>query len=444
MNLYKKFPKFLFFLSISISILSCSSDNVSSPEDDNITQTDDEISPPISTISFPDKEGLEVLAGEKVYDGFILVNDASANSVYLMDKTTAIIHEWNLNGKRLGNDAFLLDDGRLLAMLESESPILTLGGFGGLLALINKNGEVTWSYEYSDENHIAHHDSEMLPNGNILFLSWERKSVEEANEIAFSPGTQIIYDAVLEINPVTNEIVWEWHMWDHLIQDVDETKLNFGDVALNPQLIDINYQEVTNPDGDVSHANGIAYDVEKDLIYVSANFYSEIWVLDHSTTTEQAKTSSGGDFNKGGDLIYRFGNPLTYKNNQGTRIFDRNHHPNLLSGEKKGNILVYANGFTNEQSTAYELKIPENLSLTPNTDNEPEIIWSFTDMALYSGRVSGVDLLPNGNRLITEGDFGFWEVTESGEIIWRYTEAGFFWRGYHFDKDSKAIQSLEL
>ncbi|MDT0540549.1 aryl-sulfate sulfotransferase [Croceitalea sp. P059] len=443
MNLYNLKFRYSLIAFFSIILISCTSDYVDEPESEVVQMEDDDI-PPITTIEFPDKEGLEVLAGEKVFDGFILVNDAAANRVYLMDKATTLIHEWNLNGKRLGNDAFLLDDGRLLAMLESETPLLTLGGFGGLISLIRKNGEVEWSYEYSNENHIAHHDAKMLPNGNILFLSWEKKSAEEANEIAFSPGTQIIYDAVLEINPTTNEIVWEWHMWDHLIQDLDDTKLNFGDVSLNPQLIDINYQEVTNPDGDVSHANGIDYDAENDLIYVSANFYSEIWVIDHSTTSEEAKSNSGGTFNKGGDLVYRFGNPSAYKNDVGLRLFDRNHHPNLLSGDKKGNILVYANGFEAEQSTAYELKTPETFELIPNSNNEPEIIWSFTDLELYSGRVSGVDILPNGNRLITEGDFGFWEVTEAGEIIWRYTEVGFFWRGYHFSKDSEAINRLQL
>ncbi len=436
--LFKNNPQLLAAV-FAVLLFACNKDSGIDPTPDNGGNQ-----PNTGTIIFPDKEGLEVFDGDQVFDGLILVNDAAANRVYLMDKTTTIVHEWNLNGKRLGNDAFLLNDGKLLAVLESDSPEITLGGFGGVLAILDKDGTVEWSYEYSNEDHIAHHDSEILPNGNILFLSWEKKSVDEANNAGFSEGTEVIYDAVLEVNPNTNEIVWQWHMWDHLVQEFDDTKLNFGDVASNPQLIDLNYLEVKNPQGDISHANGIAYDAEKDLIYISANFYSEIWVIDHSTTTEQATSDTGGNFNKGGDLVYRFGNPTAYKNNQGTRLFDRNHHPNLLAGDRKSNMLVFANGFNQEQSTAYELKIPENLNLTPNTNNEPQVVWSFTDTELYSGRVSGVDLLPNGNRLITEGTFGFWEVTESGEVLWRYTEPGFFWRGYHFSKDSQAISALGI
>lgn len=108
--------KFLFVFT-TIALISCSS------EDND----------PISTINFPIKEGLEVFNAEKVYDGLVLINDASANRVYLMDKTTDVIHEWNLNEKRLGNDAKLLDDGKLLSMFESVNPEITLGGYGGLL-----------------------------------------------------------------------------------------------------------------------------------------------------------------------------------------------------------------------------------------------------------------------------------------------------------------------
>jgi len=128
----------------------------------------------------------------------------------------------------------------------------------------------------------------------------------------------------------------------------------------------------------------------------------------------------------------------------GQRRFDRNHFPNLLNGDKKGNILVFSNGIGVEQSTAFELMLPTPLALQANTNNEPNEIWSFTNIDLFSGKVSGVDLLPNGNRLITEGDFGFWEVTEQGEILWRYQTQGFFWRGYHYEKDAPEVLSLGI
>ena len=145
-------------------------DDNPSEDDDGPTQDDDEIG--------QTTEGLEVLNPDLVYDGYILVNDALANRVYLMDKQAEVIYEWNLDGKRLGNDVHLMPDGRLLAMLESDDPQIELGGFGGLLAILDKDGTVEWSFEYSSEDYIAHHDAVMLPNGNILLMTWERKTLE--------------------------------------------------------------------------------------------------------------------------------------------------------------------------------------------------------------------------------------------------------------------------
>jgi len=332
----------------------------------------------------PLADGLLVYNPSKFYDGYILVNDAAANRVYLMDKKTSVIFEWNMDGKRLGNDAHLMENGKILAMLEAEDPQIQIGGFGGMPAILNKDGVVEWSYLHSDENQIAHHDLEMLPDGNILFMSWQKKSEAEAADAGYSGGTQVIYDAIYEIDPASNEIVWEWHMWDHLIQDFDPARANYGVIADHPERIDFNYFQGGEIPGDISHANGIAYDAANDLIFLSANFYSEIWVIDHSTSPEEARGSTGGNYGKGGDLIYRFGNPEAYDNSQGLRRFDRNHYPNLLSGDKKGNIMVFANGLSIEQSTAYELRLPDPLRPQAGSDNEPEEVWSFTDPALFS------------------------------------------------------------
>ena len=131
---------------------------------------------------------------------------------------------------------------------------------------------------------------EMMPVVNKPLIEY---GVEEAIQAGYAQETEVIYDAILEIDPSTDEIVWQWHMWDHLIQSHDDTKLNFGSISDNPQLIDFNYVDTTDAPGDISHANGIAYDAEKDIIYLSANFYDDIWVIDHSTSSEEATTTIG-------------------------------------------------------------------------------------------------------------------------------------------------------
>ena len=43
------------------------------------------------------------------------------------------------------------------------------------------------------------------------------------------------------------EIVWEWHAWDHLIQDFDSKRENYGDVTAHPERIDINADHRSTP-----------------------------------------------------------------------------------------------------------------------------------------------------------------------------------------------------
>jgi hypothetical protein len=378
----------------------------------------------------------------KVADGCVLINDAAANRVYLINKQGGILHEWSLEGQRLGNDVFLLPNGKLLAMLEVSDPEIQIGGFGGKVQLLGKDGTPEWSFEYSSEDYILHHDAEMLPNGNIIAQIWERKSIEETKAAGYILETEVFPDGIIEIDPATNTIVWEWHAWDHLIQDYDETKNNFGNVSENPHLIDVNYAAHDN--GDITHANGIAYDSINDLIFISVNLYSEVWVIDHSTTSEEAASSQGGNFGKGGNIIYRFGNPSAYRNTKGERLFYNIHFPNILKEGDLGKIIVFSNGGELEQSTVYELQLPHIFKLSPDSDNEPEVVWHFNHKELFSPKVSGAVKLSNDNVLITEGDFGLWEVTKEKEIVWKYMDTGFFWRGYHYNDEDEAIISLDL
>lgn len=378
-------------------------------------------------------------------DHAVLVVENGSTLSYLVNKEGERLFTWEFTSK-LGNDLNLLPDGRVLGIFKSESPTIMFGGWGGIARIIEPDGTIVWEYEVNTSHLIAHHDVEMLPNGNVLIMVWEKIDEAEAQEAGAKVTTEVVVEKLIEVNPETDEVVWEWRSWDHIIQDKDDTFPNFGSVSDNPQLLDINFLNAIN--GDIMHANGIDYDEDRDVIFLSVNFWNEIWVIDHSTTTAEATGSTGGNYGKGGNLVYRFGNPETYKNPNGLKRFDRNHFPNLLEGDEPGagNVLVYVNGNSILQSTIYELDIPENFELLPNQDNEPTVVWSFTDPELFAGRTSGATRLSNGNTLICESDFGYWEVTPDGEVAWQYTEEiePFFWRGYSFDKGHPALEALGI
>tara|TARA_B100001996_G_scaffold186163_1_gene142377 strand:+ start:1934 stop:3259 length:1326 start_codon:yes stop_codon:yes gene_type:complete len=434
-------------LTILFCLFSCSDEDAQGTQENNST-------PPILT------DNIEVYNSELISDDLILAVENSSTTSYLLDKQGNKLYTWNFEHTS-GNDIELLSDGSIIGLFKDMNSSIDFGGFGGIAKIIDNNNNTIWEYMVSSNNSIAHHDVELLPNGNVLMLIWERIENEIAIQNGVEFGTEngveidsdIFVERIIEVNTSSNAIVWEWNSWDHIIQDKFASLSNYGNINENPNKININYSIDNSPgssffnSGDIMHANGLDYDSDKDVIYLSVNYYSEVWVIDHSTSTEEAQTSSGGNYNKGGDLIYRFGNPNTY-NSMGNKIFDFNHFPNILEDgvDGEGNILIYVNGNTNGQSIIYELEMPNNFNLLSNSNNEPNIIWSFTDENLFAFKLCGAIRLSNGNTLITESDYGLWEVTNSGEIVWKYKqeEGVNFWRSYHYPYDSEAIQNLGL
>lgn len=400
---------------------------------------------PLIIVGNPSFPNIDVYESDLFERSYVMGIKNGSKEAFLIDKRGEKVYEWLLD-TNLGNDLELLSDGKLLGMFKTENPAFSFGGYGGIVKILNIDATTNWEYEYASDDFLAHHDVELLKNGNILFLVWEKISANKAQEAGVNTTVDIYPEVLIEVDPKTNEIVWEWHSFDHLIQDKFPEIPTYGVLKDNPQRIDFNYNLRDN--GDIMHANGIDHDAVKDVIYISVNFYSEVWVIDHSTTKEEAMTNSGGNYNKGGDLLYRFGNPETYDNTEGQRLFYNNHFPNILeNGEPgEGNVLIYVNSGDNiEQSTIYELIMPNDFNLEAGKNNEPEIEWSFTDPELFHQRISGAVRLKNGNTLISEGDYGFWEVTPAKQVVWKYNGMGdSFWRCYAYDINSNAVKSLGL
>ena len=161
------------------------------------------------------------------------------------------------------------------------------------------DGTVLWSFEYANDQHWQHHDVERLPNGNTLLVAWEAISSEQAEaagrEGMLLRGDDFWPDHIVEIEPdgaTGGTIVWQWHALDHVIQDQDSEKDNYGVVADHPELIDINYP--FRREQDWLHVNAVDYNQDLDQIILSNHNFSEIWVIDHSTTTEEVNSQLDG------------------------------------------------------------------------------------------------------------------------------------------------------
>ena len=367
-------------------------------------------------------EEIEIYNPKGIDPNPVFMIENGGTKAYLVSKTGQIIQKWEFDAK-LGNDLELFNDGSIMGLFKPEQVSFSFGGYGGILKKYDSNGNLIFEYELNSATELLHHDFEVLPNGNILLMVWEKFSGQDSKSMGYDNDGEIYLEKIIELNPTNKRIVWEWRSADHLIQDFNSEVSNYGQISLSPQKIDLNYFNEEN--GDLMHANGIFYDSVNDVIYLSVNFYSEVWVIPHHYTTDETKTNLG-------DLKYRFGNPKAYGVNQ-ERLFFNNHHPSLVTLDPKteGRFLIYMNGSREQQSIVYEFILPTYDS-NPSIWTIPEVTWSFTNEELFFGKISGAYRLPNGNTLICEGDYGYWEVNRLGEIVWKYNGRGeaTFWRGY--------------
>ena len=370
--------------------------------------------------------------------GLRLHGRSGSTTVQLLDNTGAVVHAWTGSLPSLGA-VRVLPDGSLLRDVVVNTTI-PLPGITGGVQRVAFDGTVLWDYRHSGAAYSSHHDLKPLPNGNVLLIVWERKSAAQAfaagRDPALLTGASFYPDAIVEVQPVsptTGVVVWEWHTWDHLVQDFDPQAANYGDVAAHPELLDINYPPVVLANGDWTHANGIDYEPSHDWIVLSCRERSEILVIDHSTTTAQAAGHTGGRWGKGGDLLYRWGNPAAYR--AGAAADQRSffqHCPRFIPPgvPGAGNLTLFNNDYGPGVSAVFELQLPldaqGNFVLGPGGRYGPDApAWSFSAPGFFSPFISSAERLPNGNTLVCSGVQGvLFEVTPDGQVPWAVQPGG--------------------
>ncbi|HTW91746.1 MAG TPA: aryl-sulfate sulfotransferase [bacterium] len=371
--------------------------------------------------------------------GYNLFESNRARFIYLVDNKGRYIHSW-YSTYPPGLSNYLLEDGSLLHTAMIGNTHFTPGGSGGRVERYDWDGNRTWFYNYSSSNYCQHHDVEPLPNGHVLLVAWELKTRAEAiaagRDTTKLTDNELWPDHVVEVDTANDSIVWEWHVWDHVIQDYDSTKSNYGVVANHSELVDLNYIRNGNTGADWIHTNAVDYNPQFDQILLSAHDFGEVWVIDHSTTTAQAKGHTGGRYGMGGDLLYRWGNPQAYRagGTSNRKFYGQHDSKWIVTGlPGAGHIMVYNNGPGRpggQYSTVDEF-VPDCDSTghynrpapgSPFGPSAQSWIYAATPPAsFFSASISGAERLPNGNTLICEGNSGyFFEVTRDSQVIWRY------------------------
>lgn len=371
--------------------------------------------------------------------GYVLLPPMGAKNTYLLDRCGQVVHSWE-SAYRPGLSAFLTEDGSLYRSGYAGNTFFTAGGNGGILERYDWDGNLIWNYTISNDSLCQHHDFKVLPNGNILVIVWHRKSYDEAVANGKNPAATNAYvwsEKIVELEPIGSNqanTVWEWQLWDHLVQDYDAVLPNYGVVADHPELINLNYVSGPPLSQDWIHLNSIDYNSDLDQIVVSSHNFDEIWIIDHSTTTAEASGHSGGNAMKGGDILYRWGNPQTY--NRGTsadaRMFGQHHATWIPTGYPDAGKILYFNNGTGRPDGAfstvdyiapplngYNYDLSSGQKYAPTDPNFSYAGNPTSDF--YSFNISGVYPLKNGGFLVTSGASGqLFEINNVKERVWKY------------------------
>ncbi len=400
-----------------------------------------------------------LIGAEEPFSGETLVSPMDESVTYLFDMNEAVVMTWH-GAARPASKAYLFSDDSILRPCVVQGGQFQGGGSGGRLQMIDASDSVIWDYTFSSYDYLQHHDVEPMPNGNVLMIAWERKTQAEATAAGRVAATGEIWPTmIVEVEPVGatgGKIVWEWHLWDHLVQDADSALPHYGLVADHPELININYG---NANGDWVHANAIDYNEQLDQILFSSRSMNEFYVIDHSTTTGEAAGHTGGNSGMGGDFLYRWGNPAVYERGSSSdQYFFVIHGVNWidqgLPGE--GNILAFNNGdrsgSANDDSSVDEIAPPVDgsgdYSIEPDSAFGPSLpSWSYSNPGSFYGGPTqcGAFRLPNGNTIATSTeDYLAFEVTAAGDVVWEFTHSSRFARAQRYWDIETSVVSEDI
>lgn len=384
-----------------------------------------------------------ISVNQNVYDGYTLFS--SHKKTYLIDNCGKKINEWS-SEYTPGNAVYLLPNGNILRTgREDGLSQVTIGGSGGIIEIFDWDGNLLWQYRYNADTYRQHHDVFPMPNGNVLILAATVMTKEEAIEAGRNPSlistdtNTLFNEQIFEVEPIGSNdanIVWEWNIKDHLIQEFDSSKNNFGIVKDNPNKLDVNFLNGQTVSSNWLHINSIQYDELLDQIVISSRFMSEVWIIDHSTTTEEAATSTGGKYGKGGDILYRWGNPQSYQHgDESDRMLFGQHYPYYVRNtgtEFDDKIILFNNGFgrTPHYSEVNILTPPQSspgnyVYDSGNSYGPVSLDYNYSDPVdkenFFSSIVSGAQVLPNGNILVCQGINGYvFELDKDKNKVWEY------------------------
>jgi hypothetical protein len=397
--------------------------------------------------------------GHAYAGGYTLYSVSNGRTTYLLDAYGNVAHSWS-HVRGGGYSVYLLENSNILRTAEVTNSVFNGGGSQGCVQEIDWNGNVVWEYICSSSTYFSHHDICPMPNNNVLIIAWELKTASQAQAAGRKSAATMWPDKIIEVNRTTSQIVWEWHAWDHLIQNYDANKPNYGVIAQHPELLNINLGGTSGGGpgggpggqpggggGDWLHMNGLSYNASLDEIAVTSHMMSEVYIIDHSTTTAEAASHSGGRCGRGGDFLYRWGNPANY-GAPGTAVLSVCHCPAWVPAgfANANNLLIFNNGTNVRNTSIVEITPPlqadGTYAWTPGTAYAPaSATWSYATN-FYAQDTGSCQRLADGNTVITNPGGNIFEVNSAKQTVWSHTVNGQITRSQRYMTDYAGLSKI--
>lgn len=433
----------------------------------------------ISTMAYEAFQGPTELVQydpSKAYNGYTLFSPFRGKQTYLIDIQGNVVHVWPYpegwgkpGDEAVEKHARLLEDGTLLRGTINRAA----GDRGATYQLLDWQGLVIWEFKDPRKDRAAHHDFRMIWNPKLkaktlMFVSSRDITHDEAIALGCDPDLNEDYntapDGIVEVDMEGN-IIWEWNISDHLIQDINpNVKNHVGEgktIADYPGKFDPNFG--TGRQRDWIHTNSFDHNAVLDQIVVNNSVDSEFYIIDHGRTfipgDPEGSIALAAD--EAGDFIYRWGNPCVFDSGECPSLkyegttFSNGHQQVFFSHDVQwirekettpmkwdlpgaGHFLIFDNGSRRpgpSHSTVLEINpykedwkkgiyIPQMEAGHNEWGASDQVVWSFRSCmpnAFFGHYISGCQRLPNGNTLIDSGPHGhFFEVTKEGEVVWEY------------------------
>jgi hypothetical protein len=377
------------------------------------------------------------------YNGWTLTSVMNSSTATLIDTNQATVKTWSGLTGASGYSSYLMPGGILVRGAKGAAiPAGAPGGpTHGQLQKHDYSGSLIWNYKAAGADYIAHHDICPMPNGNVLAIVYHKVPAAQVTAAGGNSAIDMWPDKIIEVQPGANvtdgTIVWEWRIWDHIMQNVDAAKPNYyANVIDHPELLNINYKQAK----DWIHMNGVDYNPILDQIVVSSHNLNEWYVIDHSTTTAEAASHSGGNSGKGGDFLYRWGNPAAY-GAAGTAILNVTHDAHWIPEgcPNAGRLVGFNNkGQANPSISTIDQIVPPingyNYNYTAGQAYSPATYDSRHVTNLYSTNMGNSQQLPNGNQLVCVATTGkVYEIDAAGNQLWIKTFQGSVPQAFKYD-----------